>query len=87
MEKWFSVEEAIIGGAKWISDGYLNRTPVNQNTLFKMRYNFPENMNHEYATDVAWAKSQSGFIREQVEAYNKANNTDIDLVYIYPTFK
>jgi len=85
--KWFTIEDAIVGGAKWISDGYLNRTAGSQNTLFKMRYNFPDNMIHQYATDVAWAKSQSGFIKTQVDAYNKANGTDIDLVYIYPTFK
>ena len=86
--KWFSVEEAIMGGAKWISDGYTNRSGNNQNTLFKMRYNFPENMGHEYATDLGWAQKQAGRIKYQIDQYLKENpESRLDIKFIYPTFK
>ncbi|NCU17679.1 glucosaminidase domain-containing protein [Pallidibacillus pasinlerensis] len=57
---WFSVEEAIVGGAKWIYDNYIN---AGQNSLYKMRWN-PEAMqklnraSHQYATDIGWAYKQ-----------------------------
>ncbi|MCG3418018.1 GW dipeptide domain-containing protein [Oceanobacillus jordanicus] len=59
-EKWFSAEEAIIGGAKFIGESYVNK---GQNTLYKMRWN-PEAMavggqaSHQYATDIGWASKQ-----------------------------
>ena len=57
---WFTVDEAITGGAKWIYDNYIN---AGQNTLYKMRWN-PEAMeklgyaSHQYATDIGWAYKQ-----------------------------
>ncbi len=50
-ENWSSPEAAILGGAKFISDNYVNNY---QNTLYKMRWN-PENPgHHQYATDIRW---------------------------------
>jgi len=58
-EGWTSVEEAIMGGAEWISKFYVNSTDGRQNTLYKMRWN-PENPGeHEYASDVSWAVKQA----------------------------
>src|SRR5699024_10016193 len=50
-EGWFSPKEAIIGGAAFIGNGYIQS---GQNTLYKMRWN-PESMSntnsasHQYA--------------------------------------
>jgi len=86
-EKWFSVEEAIMGGAKWIGQNYINRSS-SQNTLFKMRFNFPENMGHEYATDLGWAQKQSRRIKDQIELYMLKNpDVNLNLKFYYPKFK
>lgn len=59
-EKWYTPEAAIIGGAAFIGDGYVN---AGQNTLYKMRWN-PDSMatngyaTHQYATDIGWAYKQ-----------------------------
>jgi len=59
-EGWFTPEDAIVGGAQFISRNYLSR---GQNTLYKMRWN-PEAMDnlgyasHQYATDIGWASKQ-----------------------------
>jgi beta-N-acetylglucosaminidase len=53
---WFTPEEAIIGGAKLISQGYIYRDGFQQDTLYKMRWN-PEEA-HQYATDIGWAYKQ-----------------------------
>ena len=57
---WFTPQDAIIGGADFIST-YLNR---GQDTIYKMRWNpispgFPQ-----YATDIAWATKQTPKIKE-----------------------
>ncbi|MDR5659963.1 SH3 domain-containing protein, partial [Serpentinicella sp. ANB-PHB4] len=53
---WFTPEDAIIGGAKWIADRYTKRS---QDTLYKMRWN-PINPGYEqYATDIGWATKQT----------------------------
>ncbi|MDQ0230595.1 SH3 domain-containing protein, partial [Metabacillus malikii] len=57
---WFTPEEAIIGGAKFIAQGYINS---GQDTLYKMRWN-PKSAvengraSHQYATDIGWAAKQ-----------------------------
>lgn len=86
-EKWFTVDEAIMGGAKWISEGYINRPNNNQNTLFKMRFNFPEKMEHEYATDLGWSQKQAARIKAQIESYEATNKVKLNLTFMYPTFK
>ena len=87
MEEWFTVEEAIIGGAEWIGRSYINRNP-SQNTLFKMRFNFQEDMNHEYATDLGWAKNQSPRIKALIDDFMVKNpETKLDLKFYYPKFK
>ncbi|MDC1541952.1 peptidoglycan-binding protein, partial [Candidatus Pseudothioglobus singularis] len=59
-EGWFTPYDAIVGGAKFIGNGYIK---AGQNTLYKMRWN-PEGMEqygyatHQYATDIGWAAKQ-----------------------------
>ncbi|MFC4558012.1 PA14 domain-containing protein [Virgibacillus kekensis] len=58
---WFTPESAIIGGAQFIGEGYVNN---GQDTLYKMRWN-PEAAakygyaTHQYATDIGWAWKQT----------------------------
>ncbi|RIW39090.1 hypothetical protein D3H55_01695 [Bacillus salacetis] len=65
---WFSVEDAIIGGAKFIGETYIYHPDYRQNTLYEMRWNpfaveqtgWPA---HQYATDIGWADKQAkGYI-------------------------
>ncbi|WP_153004929.1 SH3 domain-containing protein, partial [Oceanobacillus picturae] len=57
---WTTPYKAIVGGAAFISDDYIQE---GQNTLYKMRWN-PEGMDrygyatHQYATDIGWASKQ-----------------------------
>lgn len=57
---WFTPEAAIIGGAKFIAQGYIN---AGQDTLYKMRWNPNSASNdgvatHQYASDIGWATKQ-----------------------------
>ncbi|SFN57475.1 glucosaminidase domain-containing protein [Proteiniclasticum ruminis] len=81
-EKWFSVEEAIMGGAKWISTNYIHRANP-QNTLYKMRFNLGENMTHQYATDIEWARKQASRIKSQFDSLG----VNVPKRYIIPIFK
>lgn len=63
-EQWFSVEEAIIGGAQFISNGYISK---GQDTLYKMRWNPEKPGTHQYATDVGWATKQTKRIKEMFD--------------------
>lgn len=58
-EGWTTPALAIKGGAKWISDHYVNASGCRQNTLYKMRWN-PENPGqHTYASAIDWSTSIS----------------------------
>lgn len=81
-EGWDSVEDAIYGGAKWITNGYIDRMPDSQNTNYKMRYNLRETMSHQYATDIMWAYSQALRIKIQMDSLE----TDIPLTFVIPSF-
>ena len=63
---WFSPDAAIIGGAAFIGEGYVNK---GQDTLYKMRWNpdFAAKNNyasHQYATDIGWAYKQTSRMYE-----------------------
>ncbi|WP_242698568.1 SH3 domain-containing protein, partial [Bacillus sp. SD088] len=81
---WFTPEQAIIGGAKYISNGYIH---ANQNTLYKMRWN-PDEANktgkatHQYATDIGWANKQ---IYQLHNLYSLVNS--YNLVFDIPVYK
>ncbi|UNB45550.1 glucosaminidase domain-containing protein [Staphylococcus coagulans] len=53
---WTSPAKAIIGGAKFVREGYINQ---GQNTLYRMRWN-PKNPGyHQYATAIEWCQFQA----------------------------
>lgn len=65
-EGWFTPEQAIIGGAKFIGEKYINNPTYKQNTLYEMRWNpnlsdivqYGRVSSHQYATDIGWASKQ-----------------------------
>ncbi|WP_236636302.1 N-acetylglucosaminidase [Exiguobacterium sp. SH0S1] len=61
-QKWFTPEAAIIGGAYWIGESYINHPTYRQNTLYKMRFNPAAPGSHQYATDIGWASKQTASI-------------------------
>ena len=58
-ENWTSVDTAIMGGAKYISEAYVHSPYNYQNTLYKMLWNPAHPGKHQYATDVGWAVKQA----------------------------
>ncbi|AVQ33314.1 autolysin [Staphylococcus muscae] len=59
---WDTPEKAIDGGAKFIHDHYLSHE--DQNTLYSMRWNPKDPGEHQYATDINWAKSNATIIAD-----------------------
>lgn len=56
---WTTPAKAIIGGAKFVRQGYINK---GQQTLYRMRWNPQSPGNHQYATDINWCKHQANTI-------------------------
>ncbi|MBO1005969.1 SH3 domain-containing protein, partial [Pseudogracilibacillus auburnensis] len=81
---WFTPALAIDGGAKWISNGYIQNR-FKQDTLYKMKWN-PQmkdgNAWKQYATDVAWASKQVNAI---YNLYQELGITD-SLEFDYPSY-
>jgi LysM repeat protein len=80
-QQWFTVEDSIIGGAKWISDNYINHPTYQQNSLYKMRWNPSSPGIHQYSTDIAWASTQTINIYQLVSTYQNVN-----FQFYIPTF-
>ena len=70
---WFTVEQAIVGGANWISKYYINNATNKQNTLYKMRWNPYTTGTHQYATDIGWASKQTKNIKAIMDKFTNAN--------------
>ena len=70
---WFSVDQAIAGGANWISKYYINNATNKQNTLYKMRWNPYTTGTHQYATDIGWAGKQTRNIKAIMDKFSNAN--------------
>lgn len=81
---WDTPEKAIVGGAKWISDKYINGID-NQDTLYKMRYNPGGRIWHQYATDVAWGLKQTKLMDSIIEISNDID--DVVLRFDIPQYK
>ncbi|RYL95173.1 hypothetical protein EWI07_03915 [Sporolactobacillus sp. THM7-4] len=83
---WFTPEEAILGGARFIGDRYINNQTWHQDTLYKMRWNpaVLENGNpaHEYASDIGWAVKQTTIIKELYDLL-----TSYSLTFDTPKYK
>ena len=81
-EGWFSVEQAILGGAEFAKNNYIYS---GQNTLYKMRWNpvalETGNPTHQYATDVGWASKQVAYYES---FYSKRH---YDLRFDIPVYK
>lgn len=75
---WTSIDDAIYGGAEWISKNYINN---GQNTLYKMRWNPKSPATHQYATDIAWAVKQAKLIKPLIEACPNAS-----LMFDFPVY-
>ncbi|WP_442638072.1 SH3 domain-containing protein [Rossellomorea marisflavi] len=79
---WFTPEQAIIGGAKFIGDKYVNHVTYKQNTLYKMRWNPERPGTHQYATDIGWAVKQVYSISNLYKALD-----DYTLSFDVPNYK
>lgn len=66
---WTSIESAILGGAEWISENYIDN---GQNTLYKMRWNPSKPGTHQYATDVEWASKQAKSLYNMFNSFPSA---------------
>ncbi|MDN6294656.1 MAG: SH3 domain-containing protein, partial [Alkalibacterium sp.] len=81
---WFTPEDAIIGGAKWISSRYINHETHQQDTLYKMRWNPAKPGVHQYATHIAWSEIQTSTLNTLVELSQKYN---LNLHFDIPKYK
>lgn len=72
---WDTPEKAIEGGAKWISENYVNDEIYQQNTLYEMRWNPNLPGTHQYATDIAWAIKQAPNIKKMYDNFPNAKLT------------
>lgn len=79
---WFSVREALIGGAKFVAEKYI---AVGQNTIYSMRWNPNKPGTHQYATDVAWAIKQTPGIADMMSKLPKSAQEK--LVFQIPVYK
>ncbi|GEM_PF-614789 len=70
---WFSVDEAIDGGAKWISKNFINNSKNPQNTLYKMRWNPSNPGTKQYATAINWALIQKTDMKKVFDQFPEAN--------------
>ncbi len=80
---WTSVDKAIEGAAKFVSDNYINSSTYKQNTLYKMR--FIPNVDliwHQYATTPWYAKEIGDLMHEMRGMYSGKS----DFVYDMPKF-
>ena len=69
---WSSIDRAIDGGAKWISDNFVNHPKYKQNTLYKMRWNPASPGEHQYASDVLWTKHQIPNMKKRFDIFPDA---------------
>ncbi|WBW97381.1 N-acetylglucosaminidase [Oceanirhabdus sp. W0125-5] len=78
---WFTPEIAIIEGARWVGENYINSDKFEQNTLYEMRWN-KSVMWHQYSTDVKWAYGQIKRIKDYLK-----NSENLKLVFEIPRYR
>ena len=81
---WTSVDAAIYGAAKYVSQEYIHHPTYHQNTLYKFRYN--PNISylwHEYATDPSYAKQIATIMYNQFRSVYKSG---VSFTYDKPQF-
>ncbi|HSQ87894.1 SH3 domain-containing protein, partial [Romboutsia sp.] len=79
---WTSVEATIDGSAQWIAQNYIKSSKYNQNTIYKMKFNYSYSW-HQYATDVNWANGISDIMNKIIGMYDTRNN----LTFEVPKYK
>lgn len=81
---WTSVDKAISGAAKYVSQEYIHNATYKQNTLYKFRYN-PDvaNLWHEYATDPAYAHKIASIMYSQ---FRSVYASGVSMTYDKPKF-
>ncbi|MBR0385800.1 MAG: hypothetical protein IJI05_04550 [Erysipelotrichaceae bacterium] len=79
---WNSIEKAIVGGALWIADGYID---VGQDTVYFMKFNVTKysTFGHQYMTNVQAAYSQSS---SMYNTYYGSGGMDQELVFTIPIY-
>ena len=75
---WTSIEKTIEGSAKWISANYIKSSKYNQNTIYKMKFNYDYSW-HQYATDVNWANGIAGIMNNIISMYDTASNLEFEV--------
>lgn len=78
---WTTIENTIMGSAKWISKNYIHSSKYDQDTLYEMKWNY-EYTWHQYATDVNWCNGISKIMKELKGYYG-----DKELKYEVPVYK
>ena len=79
---WNSPYKAIVGGAKWIGNGYINN---NQDTLYYQKFNVVnKNWNHQYMANITAPATESVHIRK---TYSNLGILDHSFTFIIPYFK
>ncbi len=94
-EGWDTPTKAIIGGAAFINNSYVNSSGHKQDTLYKMKWNPANpptryqradgvwvNVAHQYATDIGWAVKQTRtleLISNYTAKYNLVLKFDIPI--------
>ena len=75
---WTSIEATIDGSAQWIASNYIKSSKYNQNTIYKMKFNYEYSW-HQYATDVNWANGISGIMTKLIGMYDTGTNLTLDV--------
>lgn len=80
---WDTPEKAILNGAKYLANGYINQ---GQNTLYFQRWNVTNRStySHQYMTNVSAPLSEAIF---SYNAYNKIGKLDSTIEFIIPVYK
>ena len=85
---WNTPDKAISGAADWISRNYLRNTSYYQDTLYKMRWNYPSFRGtavHQYATDKDWANTIAGVMNE-IYTYCGMSQPQAGLSFVVPRY-
>ena len=83
-EGWDTPEKAIIGGAEFIANSYINSSAHKQDTLYKMKWDPAKPGDHQYATDIGWAIKQTRMLDQIIELSNEYN---LVLKFDIPVYK
>lgn len=82
MLPWNSQYKAIVGGAKWIGNGYINN---NQDTLYYQKFNVVNKVyTHQYMTNIMAPASESRTIKN---TYNNLGILEQSFTFIIPYYR